>query len=129
MKLDALSLPDNLYWQDEQSHRFFAQSKERSVSGALILDYQALQFGQPITLSGGWISRADLQQLQSLAATPAVKRQLTLNDGITHHTVLFDLEKGGIEAKLVRPATHPDDDTLYALTLHLITVQPDAEPT
>lgn len=124
MQLDAITLPENLFWQDETTHKPWAQSKERAVNGALILDYQALQFGQPVTLTGGWINRADLALLQAMEAAPTVRRLLTLNDGSTL-TVQFDLERGGIVAAPLWPDASPNDSTQYALTLNLITVEPD----
>ncbi|MBM96493.1 MAG: hypothetical protein CMI09_11700 [Oceanospirillaceae bacterium] len=127
MILGSITLPDNLYWQDEQDHKPFAQSKNRSVSGGLILEYQALQFGRPITLTGAWIDGAALSALTALEIQPTTKRVLTLNNG-DQHTVQFDLERGGIQATPVWPTTEPDDTTLYEITLNLITVQPDAEP-
>lgn len=127
MILGSITLPDNLYWQDEQDHKPFAQSNNRSVSGDLILEYQALHFGRPITLTGAWINGAALSSLKTLESKPTIKRLLILNNG-DQHTVQFDLERGGIQAAPVWPTTQPDDTTLYDLVLHLITVQPDAEP-
>ncbi|WP_221800431.1 hypothetical protein [Oceanobacter mangrovi] len=126
MTLDGIELPENLYWQDETAFKPFASSQEWSVSGALVLEYQALSYGRPITLTGGWITRADLAVLQAMESVPANKRTLVLNDTTTH-SVQFDLAAGGIESSPLWPTTTPDDSTEYTLTLHLITVEPDAE--
>lgn len=125
MTLDEIELPENLIWQDATTFKPFAQSKERSVSGALILDYQALHYGQPVTLTGGWITGSGLAVLQAQEAVPTTKRLLTLNDASTL-TVQFDLERGGIAAEPIWPTTSPDNSTQYTLTLNLITVEPDA---
>ena len=126
MTLDGIELPDNLIWQDAKAFKPFVQSSDWSVSGALILQYQALQYGQPITLSGGWITGADLAVLEAMEADPTTKRTLVLNDATTH-SVQFDLAAGGIAASPLWPTTTPDDSTEYTLTLNLITVEPDAE--
>ena len=63
--------------------------------------------------------------LTALENEPGTHRTLTLNNGDTHQ-VLFDLEQGGVEAvpeyPLSTPLSNPDDNTLYRLTIHLITV-------
>ncbi|MDP2610020.1 MULTISPECIES: hypothetical protein [unclassified Oceanobacter] len=126
MMLDTISLPENLYWSGETTFKPWASSQERAVSGALIIDVQALSYGQPIVLTGAWIHRADLAVLQALESSPLTKRTLTLNDS-TVHTVLIDLASGGISATPLAPETTPTASTLYELTIHLITVEPDPE--
>jgi len=124
MQLDNLTLPDNLYWRDEFAWRSAAQSSERTVSGGFVVESVPLQYGQPITLAGAWAKRNDVQALKALEADAGVKRTLTLNDGTTF-TVLFDLEKGGVQAPLLSPELNPTAETYYELTLNLFTVEPD----
>ena len=125
MQIDAITLPENLYWSDEMAFKDHVQSKTRSVTGRTVVSHQALTHGRPITLTGAWISRADLAALTALENEPGTHRTLTLNNGDTHQ-VLFDLEQGGVEATpeypLSTPLSNPDDNTLYRLTIHLITV-------
>tara|TARA_R110002167_G_scaffold188319_1_gene389825 strand:- start:7511 stop:7888 length:378 start_codon:yes stop_codon:yes gene_type:complete len=123
MQLDDIELPSNLYWDGEYGFKPFASSQVRAVSGALVVEVQALSYGQPIRLTGAWIKRADLAALTALEFSPLTKRALTLNNGTTH-TVLIDLASGGIEAEPIAAETTPDDSTLYELTINLITVEP-----
>lgn len=122
MRLDDYELDDNLYWSDEFSFVPIAQSKERSVEGGLVIDTSPLFFGQPVTLQGAWVKRDAVLVLRLMALDGAV-RTLTLNDG-SELAVMFDIEAGGVEAVLLSPEKNPTAETLYELTLHLITVQP-----
>lgn len=124
MQLDAITLPDNYFWDDEKTFKPFATSKQRAVNGALTIEAVPLLYGRPITISGMWISRDDLAALEALEAQPLIKRQLTMDDASTF-TVLFDLEAGGIQAAPLYSVKNPNGETTYTLTLHLITVEPD----
>lgn len=122
--LDNITLPTNLYWDNEQDFKPFAVAKRRAVNGALIVQAQSLHFGRPVKLIGGWIKRADLEVLQAMEAEPMVKRQLTLVNPQSM-TVLFDLEAGGIQAAPLNKCSVSDPDDLFDLTLNFITVEPD----
>lgn len=122
--LDTIALPDNLFWDNEQDFKPFAFSKQRAVNGALIVQAQALHYGQPITLIGGWITRSGLENLRALESDPLIKRQLTLVNP-QPFTVLFDLEAGGVEARPIFKCAQQSPDDLFELTLHFITVEPD----
>lgn len=124
MQLDTLALPVNLYWRDEFAWRAAAQSTQRSVGGGFVVQAMPLQYGRPITLTGAWAGRDDVQALKALEADAGTKRTLTLNDGTTF-TVLFDIEKGGVQAPLLSPELNPTADTYYELTLNFLTVEPD----
>ena len=123
MQLDTLELPGNLYWADEFAWAGVAQSNERTVMGGAVIESLALSYGQPITLTGAWATRPQVQALKALQAQPATVRTLTLNNGSTH-AVLFNIAAGGVEAELLSPELNPTAETLYELTLHLITVEP-----
>ena len=125
MLLDAVELPSNLYWSNEFAFKPVSQSKQRGVTGRMIIQSAPLVFGQPITLTGAWITRAELLVLQSMENAIDTVRVLTLNNGDTH-SVLFDLDAGGLvatsEYPLTAPLCNPDADTLYKITINLITV-------
>ncbi|PHS66372.1 MAG: hypothetical protein COB09_02615 [Thalassobium sp.] len=124
MQLDNITLPTQMYWDNEQDFKPFAYSKQRAVNGALDIQVQPLHYGRPIKLINGWIRRADLDALRALENEPAVKRVLTLVNPQTF-TVLFDLEAGGIQATPLDKCSVPDPDDLFDLTLNFITVEPD----
>lgn len=122
MKLKNIELPKNLYWQNEFDHKDIAQSVERSVSGKPIVESAALSYGQPMTLTGAWINRVQVKALRALEASSEAL-VLTLNDQTTH-SVIFDISSGGLQAKLLSPEIEPTDQTLYQLTINLLTVAP-----
>src|SRR5690606_15715968 len=122
--LDNITLPTNLYWDNEQDFKPFAVARRSSDLGALIVQAQSLHFGRPVKLIGGWIKRADLEVLQAMEAEPMVKRQLTLVNPQSM-TVLFDLEAVGIQASPLTQCSVSDSDDLFDLTMNFITVEPD----
>ena len=124
MQLDSIDLPVNLYWRDEFAWRPAAQSTQRSVGGGFVVQAMPLQYGRPITLVGAWARRAEVEALKALETDAGTKRTLTLNDGTTF-TVLFDIEKGGVQAPLLSPELNPTAETYYELTINLLTVEPD----
>lgn len=125
MLLDAVALPSNLYWANEFAFKPVSQSKQRGVTGRMIIQSAPLVYGQPITLTGAWVTRAELLILQAMENAIDTVRTLTLNNGDTH-AVLFDLEAGGLAATpeypLTAPLCNPDAATLYKITINLITV-------
>lgn len=125
MLLDAVELPSNLYWSNEFAFKPVSQSKQRGVTGRMIIQTAPLVYGQPITLTGAWVTRAELLILQAMENAIDTVRTLTLNNGDTHF-VLFDIAAGGLvatpEYPLTAPLCNPDAATIYKLTIHLITV-------
>ncbi len=130
MTLDDLTLPDSLVWTDEFNFNQMAQETERSLTGGLLVQEGAKQFGRPITLSENWLDRATLDALvtkEGLATTPMT---LVLADG-REFAVIFDRTRGpAIEATPVhRLATAANVPTWkYQVTLRLLTVEPPPEP-
>lgn len=122
MRLENLELPENLYWQNEFEHKSLAQSVERSVAGGAVIEQSPLAYGQKIKLTGAWASRAEIISLKTLENTNSVMA-FTCNDA-TSHSVVFDIEAGGVAANLLSPEVAPDSDTLYELTINLLTVEP-----
>jgi hypothetical protein len=121
MQLENLNLPENLYWQNEFEHKNLAQSVERTVSGGTVVEHAALSYGQKIKLTGAWATRAEITVLKALENANAVMSFVS-NNGT--HSVVFDIESGGVEANLLSPEVSPSSDTLYELTINLLTVEP-----
>tara|TARA_R100001443_G_scaffold115738_1_gene134215 strand:- start:678 stop:1052 length:375 start_codon:yes stop_codon:yes gene_type:complete len=124
MQLDSTELPENLYWSNEFDFQGVAQSKQRTVSGGVVVESVLLSYGQSVTLTGAWARRDVVDLLRSMAADVSAKRVLTLNDGTTH-AVVFDVEAGGVQAVALSPELNPTVETIYEITLHLLTVEPD----
>jgi hypothetical protein len=121
MKLENLDLPENLYWKNEFEHKNLAQSVERTVSGGVVVEHASLSYGQEIKLTGAWATRAEIVVLKALESANAVMSFVS-NNGT--HSVVFDIEAAGVEANLLSPEVAPNSDTLYELTINLLTVEP-----
>lgn len=115
-----ITLRDDALWADEFGWQGVAQQAEYSLTGALIVETSTMQAGRPITLTGAddraWISYADLQRLQTWAATPGQQLTLTLR-GVAR-AVVFDLRNGSpISAAPVLTVDNPPAaDTPYILS-------------
>lgn len=128
MKLDIITLPDDLLWINEFDWNPVEQSTERSLTGALLVQEQQQSFGRPIQLTGGddagWVSRSTVVGLLALSAIANKVMTLTLPD-LRTYSVIFDRQSGrSIEAHQVIPFAYPDDDFQYSIILRLMTVEP-----
>jgi hypothetical protein len=121
MRLENLDLPENLYWQNEFEHKNITQSVDRTVSGGVVIEHARLSYGQKIKLMGAWAVRAEVAVLKTLENANTVMSFIS-NNGT--HSVVFDIESGGVDANLLIPEVAPDSDTLYELTINLLTVEP-----
>lgn len=124
--LDAITLPEDLHWEDETDWTPVEQSQEYSLAGSLVLDAGVKQAGRPITLVGGddraWTNRATVLALMAKAATPGAEMTLTLNDARTY-TVMFRHGDGKpVDARPVVAFTGLSDADYYTLTLRLMEV-------
>ena len=130
MNLDGLTLPDALQWRDEHDWNQIAQTQDRSVTGALLVQEALKHYGRTITLTGddesNWITKAEMDALNAKEAELNKKMTVTLPDGQVF-SVMFNRNGGGaIKAKQVwRWEGVPTPDTYYTLlNLRLITVEP-----
>ncbi len=126
MTLDDITLPDDLLWINEFDWNPVAQTTERSLSGALLVQEGQLSHGRSVVLSGngeaGWVSRRTVKSLYALSKEANKTMSLTLPDG-RQFSVIFDRANGsGLETRQLIPFAYPDDDDLYLVTLRLITV-------
>ena len=127
MQLDTITLPDDLLWVNEFDWNPIEQSTERSLTGALLVQEQQLQFGRPLELSGGleagWVARSTVVDLLALSTIANKVMTLTLPD-LREYTVIFDRQSGSpVEAQQILPFAYPDDDYKYSLTIRLLTVE------
>ncbi len=126
MQLDSITLPDDLLWTNEFDWNPVEQTLDRSLTGALLVQEQALSYGRSIVLSGGteagWVTRATVQSLLGLSQDPNKVMTLTLADQ-RQYSVIFDRQSvSPIEAHQVMPFAYPDDSSFYALTVRFLTV-------
>lgn len=123
--LDEIELPPYLRWDDEFAWSPVQQTEEFSTTGALLLDISVKQAGRPMTLVGtehlGWITRAKLVLLQSLADTHAEME-------IDYHGRVFAVRfryagDGPVTAeKIIQRIPPKDTDPYRNLKINLIIV-------
>lgn len=125
----VLALPSDLVWTDELTWSAVAQSTERSITGALLVDAMARNGGRPITLAGdgdsAWILRSALLTLKAWAAIPGQRFTLTVRGEV--FSVLFDHgadeETRAMAVSAVIAYSDPEATDYYcSLTLRFIEV-------
>lgn len=120
----SVLIPDDLTWSDEFSWKPVAQSTERTLTGALVLQTAAKQGGRPITLSGdessGWVARNVVEALYAAGEVPGQTMVLTLR-GVAHN-VVADQENGLITATPVVDYSDPLASDNYSVTLRFLKV-------
>lgn len=124
--LGGVTLPEDLVWTDELNYSSVAQNKQRTLTGALIVQESAKIKGRPITLTGtaesGWIDRATLLTLQTLVDT--VDNDLVLNFNGTNYNVRFDRDNGlsPITTAQIIDCSDPTAIDPYSIVIKLMTV-------
>ena len=117
--LDELTLPEDLYWQDEFDWSPVAQSITHTLTGSLIVEESASSDGREITLvSGdtfGWATHALVSQLKDKESQ--VNPVMTLSINGEAKTVIWRRDPIGVEVKPLIQMIDPDDHDFYLLTL------------
>jgi hypothetical protein len=118
----TLTLTQPLLWTDEFAWEPVRQTRVTTITGAQIVYEQTRQAGRPVTLvSGGWIRRDELEQLQAWRELPAAVLQVAPRGGAAMDCV-FDHEAGALQAEMVQPWAFPDAGELYRVTLRFFEV-------
>lgn len=125
----AIALPPDLLWTNEFEWAAVSQSKERSITGALIVDAVKRVAGRSVLLQGatnsGWLTRAELRRLQVLAGMPGAEFDLLWNGEVMR--VMFDHGEDETASPVsANPAIEysdpMDEDRYHSLQLRLMTV-------
>ncbi len=125
--LDDITLPDDLWWQDETDWTPVDQQEGFSITGALLLDVSTRLAGRPMTLIGdegwAWTTRGVVLALQAKAAEPGAQMALILHERT--FTVLFRYSDGKpVEAESLTKMTPPAETDIYLLhALRLLIVE------
>ena len=125
INLGGVDLPDDMRWLDEFTFQPVAQSVTRTIAGNHVEFNQGLILGQPITLEAteteGWLTRAQVDAVQTLAAT--VGATYTLAIGAQTFTVAFRHNEGvAFEPSPLLPRIDPDVEDFFRAVLRLRTV-------
>ena len=90
--ITAITLPDDLLWEDEFSWTSIAQTADYSLTGALILETWTKQAGRAITLKSpanqAILPRSAINTLRTWWNTPSKTMSLTIRN--TTRTVAFN---------------------------------------
>ncbi|WP_148210414.1 hypothetical protein [Tolumonas auensis] len=117
--LDNLILPDDVVWTDELDFSPVAQTITPTLTGAIIVEENAVPAGRPITLKG-IATLALVKQLKTTEALINHQMPLVLSDGQTK-TVIF--KRPGVSANsLIGDVSDPDINDPYEFTLNLMEV-------
>ena len=118
--LNSIQLHSETIWSDEWDWAPVRQRVETTLTGKLGIEEAVRPKGRPITLTGGWASRSQVEQLKSLEAQPGIQMTLLIH-GSTKQVVWRHRDKG-VDAQPVRPVTDPDPTDHYEITLRLMEV-------
>lgn len=127
--LGAVQIPRGLIWVDEFEWNDLETAAERGITGANIIDVAEKIGGRPITLvgsaNGGWLTRAKLLTLQTMAAALDVDNQpevytLTLADDRVF-SVIFAPGGNAIQAEPIGRPEVPTASNPYVATVRLVT--------
>ena len=119
--LDSIVLPEDLIWIDEYQWSGVQQQTDIMADGAVVVQADAQQTGRPITLRGGdnfgWIDKATLESLRTMARTAQAEYTLTLHDAVERN-VVFTGDR--LQAEQVVERSDSDDTDFYIATLYLM---------
>lgn len=104
----TVELHKDLYWSDENNWHPVEQTKQYTITGALIVMSSERKAGRHVTLEpeddgSAWMLLNTVVQLRNWAMIPG--KQMTLNLRGVNRAVLFRHEDGGFEAL---PIQHQD---------------------
>jgi hypothetical protein len=121
----TVALHKDLYWGDEFTWRPVEQTKNYTLTGAMVVMASARKAGRHITLapeddSSAWMPLATVTALRNWAAAPGKQMTLTLR-GITY-MVLFRHEDGGLDATPVQHRSDTAIEDFYRCTVRLLEI-------
>ena len=113
---------DNLIWTDELEWTPLEQTKTYGQTGKLVCQSGIKHGGRPVTLTGDWVTRA---QLDALMATQLLGAPMTLVLGSKTLSVWWDATQTPIEATPLGPRVEAWDapDLQYEVTYRFFTAE------
>jgi len=129
--LDDVQLDDQLQWVNEFDHNPIEQTREHSVTGALLIQEGVKLYGREIELrsnGGVWTPLSVVRQLEVMRDEPGRVMLLTLVGGRQFHVVWNRTGGAPLTAEPMFREVYPTADSVYGINLRLLTVAPPAEP-
>lgn len=130
--IGSVTLVSDLQWIDEfgQGSDLVGQQETITITGALVVQASAQQAGRLMTLQTGnsadgyWgiLTRAQVNALRTLAATPGAVYTVTLNDGRTFSAMFRRSNTAAVAATPILFYDPQVDADWYAVTINLILV-------
>lgn len=125
IKLDAIELPDNLFWINEFDYAPVQQTQQRTLDGNVLIYYAGLTKGRPIYLQSTsdacWVSKATLDALQAKANEPGLIMTLQMRN--INYSVMFKHDEApALAAVPVVSRPNPELDDYFMITLKLTEV-------
>lgn len=117
--IDGIDYGDNWVWPDEFDWSPIEQATEYTLTGALIVEPHERQAGRPITLSGEWLTRAQIDALLILRDTAG---QTSIEYRGLSYDVRWRYGDVPVEAREVFDSADPDAGRHYAVTLRFMQV-------
>jgi hypothetical protein len=117
--INTVDYGDNWLWPDEFEWDPVAQATEQTLTGALVVEEHTRLAGRPLTFSGSWLTRA---QVDALAVLRDIGGELSITwRGVTY-AVAWRHADTAIDARQVWDAAEPAAGDLYDVTLRFIEV-------
>lgn len=122
----TLTLPEDLYWADENSWAPVEQTAQRTITGALVISAAQRIAGKPITLipidaQTAWMTRATLDTLRSWASVAGREMTLTLR-GVSRAVIFRHHDGSAIEASPIVHYSDVLDTDFYSVTLRFMEI-------
>lgn len=121
----TIELPADMLWMDEFTWQPVAQSREYTLTGAMVVQNGTRLAGRPITLKSGdrygWITRSTLDTLMGWAAVAGLQMTMVIR-GVTHTVIFAHDSPPAIDVEMVFYYANPDPSEDYIAALKFITV-------
>jgi len=133
--LDDVQLDDQIQWVNEFEHDAVAQTQERSITGALLVQQGIKLHGREIDLrsnGGAWTPLSVVRRLETMRDEWGRVMLLTLADSRQFHVIFNRASGPPLTAEPIFREAYPTADSVYSINLRLLTValppEPDPEP-
>lgn len=129
--LDDVQLDDQLQWVNEFDHNPIEQTREHSITGALLIQEGVKLYGREIELrsnGGVWTPLSVVRQLEVMRDEPGRVMLLTLPGNRQYHVIWNRTSGSPLTAEPLFREAYSTPDSVYDVNLRLLTVAPPAEP-